>query len=71
MPGSFTQSNIHNFSRHNDYKVVSPALRAVGNIVTGDDIQTQVRRVFDLRKNNVEKKELYFNIFVIGTSYTA
>lgn len=30
--------------RHNDYKVASPALRAVGNIVTGDDIQTQVRR---------------------------
>ncbi|OXB76487.1 UNVERIFIED_CONTAM: hypothetical protein H355_014531 [Colinus virginianus] len=30
---------------HNDYKVVSPALRAVGNIVTGDDIQTQVRLV--------------------------
>lgn len=29
--------------RHNDYKVASPALRAVGNIVTGDDIQTQVR----------------------------
>ncbi|XP_075021664.1 importin subunit alpha-5 isoform X1 [Calonectris borealis] len=28
--------------QHNDYKVVSPALRAVGNIVTGDDIQTQV-----------------------------
>ncbi|CAM5080940.1 unnamed protein product [Eretmochelys imbricata] len=27
---------------HCDYKVVSPALRAVGNIVTGDDIQTQV-----------------------------
>uniref|UniRef100_A0A8C5GIN2 Importin subunit alpha n=2 Tax=Gouania willdenowi TaxID=441366 RepID=A0A8C5GIN2_GOUWI len=27
---------------HTDYKVVSPALRAVGNIVTGDDIQTQV-----------------------------
>ncbi|KAK2489037.1 hypothetical protein MC885_017982 [Smutsia gigantea] len=26
---------------HNDYKVASPALRAVGNIVTGDDIQTQ------------------------------
>ncbi|KAG7268706.1 hypothetical protein CRUP_021389 [Coryphaenoides rupestris] len=26
---------------HGDYKVVSPALRAVGNIVTGDDIQTQ------------------------------
>lgn len=30
------------FFRHSDYKVVSPALRAVGNIVTGDDIQTQV-----------------------------
>lgn len=30
--------------RHNDYKVASPALRAVGNIVTGDDIQTQVRK---------------------------
>nr|XP_024652621.1 importin subunit alpha-7 isoform X1 [Macaca nemestrina] len=29
---------------HNDYKVASPALRAVGNIVTGDDIQTQVRK---------------------------
>lgn len=29
-------------SRHTDYKVVSPALRAVGNIVTGDDLQTQV-----------------------------
>ncbi|KAI4818488.1 hypothetical protein KUCAC02_011826 [Chaenocephalus aceratus] len=27
---------------HTDYKVASPALRAVGNIVTGDDIQTQV-----------------------------
>uniref|UniRef100_A0A8B9KWN0 Importin subunit alpha n=1 Tax=Astyanax mexicanus TaxID=7994 RepID=A0A8B9KWN0_ASTMX len=27
---------------HSDYKVASPALRAVGNIVTGDDIQTQV-----------------------------
>ncbi|KAG8142985.1 hypothetical protein E2320_000284 [Naja naja] len=26
---------------HSDYKVASPALRAVGNIVTGDDIQTQ------------------------------
>ncbi|KAK7898415.1 hypothetical protein WMY93_019268 [Mugilogobius chulae] len=26
---------------HTDYKVASPALRAVGNIVTGDDIQTQ------------------------------
>uniref|UniRef100_A0A3Q2ZUX2 Importin subunit alpha n=1 Tax=Kryptolebias marmoratus TaxID=37003 RepID=A0A3Q2ZUX2_KRYMA len=26
---------------HSEYKVASPALRAVGNIVTGDDIQTQ------------------------------
>ncbi|CAI9536435.1 unnamed protein product [Staurois parvus] len=32
----------HYFCWHNDYKVASPALRAVGNIVTGDDIQTQV-----------------------------
>lgn len=32
--------------RHSDYKVVSPALRAVGNIVTGDDIQTQVQHIF-------------------------
>jgi len=30
---------------------VSPALRAVGNIVTGDDIQTQVRLV-DFQKMN-------------------
>lgn len=36
--------SLHHLScRHNDYKVASPALRAVGNIVTGDDIQTQVR----------------------------
>lgn len=51
-PDSFKPSSNH-FSceslslslslRHSDYKVVSPALRAVGNIVTGDDIQTQVR----------------------------
>ena len=30
------------FCRHNQQSVVSAALRAVGNIVTGDDIQTQV-----------------------------
>ncbi|CAG2062966.1 unnamed protein product, partial [Timema podura] len=28
--------------RHNQYNVISAALRAVGNIVTGDDVQTQV-----------------------------
>lgn len=38
--------SLHHLScRHNDYKVASPALRAVGNIVTGDDIQTQVRGI--------------------------
>lgn len=43
----YVLSFTHQFSllcRHNDYKVASPALRAVGNIVTGDDIQTQVRK---------------------------
>ena len=30
------------FGRHNLSPVVSAALRAVGNIVTGDDVQTQV-----------------------------
>ncbi len=30
------------FIRHTNQSVVSAALRAVGNIVTGDDIQTQV-----------------------------
>uniref|UniRef100_A0A672G7R8 Importin subunit alpha n=1 Tax=Salarias fasciatus TaxID=181472 RepID=A0A672G7R8_SALFA len=32
-------SGVFNFE---SYKLVSPALRAVGNIVTGDDLQTQV-----------------------------
>ena len=27
---------------HPDKRVVGPALRAVGNMVTGDDVQTQV-----------------------------
>jgi len=40
--------------RHAEYKVVSPALRAVGNIVTGDDLQTQVSLSFFYRwKNNI------------------
>lgn len=30
------------FFRHNQHNVVSAALRAVGNIVTGDDTQTQL-----------------------------
>lgn len=30
------------FCRHKQHNVVAAALRAVGNIVTGDDIQTQV-----------------------------
>ena len=37
------RSNVGSYcSRHNSHSVVSAALRAVGNIVTGDDIQTQV-----------------------------
>uniref|UniRef100_A0A671WA71 Importin subunit alpha n=1 Tax=Sparus aurata TaxID=8175 RepID=A0A671WA71_SPAAU len=39
-PPDFTKVICHRL--HTDYKVVSPALRAVGNIVTGDDLQTQV-----------------------------
>jgi len=31
---------------HPDKKVVAPALRAVGNTLTGDDVQTQVCTVF-------------------------
>ena len=34
---------VVHFTRHNLSHVVSAALRAVGNIVTGDDVQTQVR----------------------------
>ena len=30
-------------NRHPVKEVVSPALRCVGNLVTGDDVQTQVR----------------------------
>lgn len=30
------------FFRHDQSNVISAALRAVGNIVTGDDVQTQV-----------------------------
>jgi len=30
------------FNRHPVKEVVSPALRCVGNLVTGDDVQTQV-----------------------------
>lgn len=32
---------IYAFNRHHQQTVVSAALRAVGNIVTGDDSQTQ------------------------------
>ena len=31
---------------HSEVSVVQATLRAVGNIVTGDDVQTQVRRQF-------------------------
>lgn len=39
--------------RHSDYKVASPALRAVGNIVTGDDIQTQVIKYIQVLETTV------------------
>lgn len=32
--------------QHNDSNVVTPALRTLGNFVTGDDVQTQVCRIF-------------------------
>ena len=32
---------------HHDRSVVAPALRAVGNILTGDDLQTQVCTCMD------------------------
>ena len=39
---SCVQYLIFDFDRHNQ-SVISAALRVVGNIVTGDDFQTQVR----------------------------
>ena len=39
---SHTYFDSYFFGRHNLSPVVSAALRAVGNIVTGDDVQTQV-----------------------------
>jgi hypothetical protein len=47
--------------RHPSPLVVTPALRSVGNIVTGDDIQTQVP-CFSLLKysNDLFSVELYF-----------
>lgn len=45
---------------HTSPAVQTPALRTVGNIVTGDDLQTQVRMAIDIRFN--------FN-FEIGVIY--
>ena len=39
-----------------DKSLVAPALRAVGNILTGDDVQTQVGHVID----RVTKHSLLF-----------
>lgn len=36
------RNTVHLINRHQKENVVSAALRAVGNIVTGDDVQTQV-----------------------------
>lgn len=35
--------SLGSLSRHPAPSVLIPALRTVGNIVTGDDVQTQVR----------------------------
>lgn len=39
---SFIHSLLHFKHRHDSHSIVKAALRAVGNIVTGDDVQTQV-----------------------------
>jgi len=44
--------------RHPSASVLIPALRTVGNIVTGDDMQTQV--------NSIGKLDLLFNAFVFS-----
>ena len=41
--------------RHPSASVLIPALRTVGNIVTGDDMQTQV--------NSIGKLDILFNVF--------
>lgn len=48
--------------RHAEYKVVSPALRAVGNIVTGDDLQTQVKLSIERFPLNHHRFEAKFNM---------
>jgi hypothetical protein len=45
--------------RHPSASVLIPALRTVGNIVTGDDMQTQV--------NSIGKLDLLFNVFIFCT----
>lgn len=51
--------------RHSDYKVVSPALRAVGNIVTGDDTQTQVQHFLLLILSQINACVNVLQMFVI------
>lgn len=55
--------NLSVSCRHSDYKVVSPALRAVGNIVTGDDVQTQVNFCSHLLKCN-KQAVMFFTIYL-------
>lgn len=47
-------------SRHNHQSVVAAALRVVGNIVTGDDCQTQVKTLIALfsKKYSFVKAEI-------------
>ena len=44
-----------------DKGLVAPALRAVGNILTGDDVQTQVGHVTDHVTNSINVANLLFS----------